>query len=239
VAKREKQKVPSEGGDPLNAMYQALERFISKVPKTDERKSDDPVVRARSIANTAAAKGALISGGLAIPPGPLGLLTVIPDLIAIWKLQAQMVADIAGCFGKTGFLTREQMVYCLFKHAAAQFVRDLVTRVGERFLVRRVSLRAMQTILQKIAGRVTQRIVGKALARWLPIVGAIGVGAYAYYDTAQVGKTAIELFKENLSLESGASPRRKGINRSKRKKRKPRSPSQPKSQRRGQSLGQS
>jgi len=224
MAKRQAQIVSSDGADPLNATYQALERFISNVPKTDERKSDDPVARARSIANTAAAKAALISGGLAIPPGPLGLLTVIPDLIAIWKLQAQMVADIAGCFGKTAFLTREQMVYCLFKHAAAQLVRDLVTRVGERLLVRRVSLRAMQTILQKIAGRVTQRIVGKALARWLPIVGAIGVGAYAYYDTAQVGKTAIELFQENLSLEPNAPRRGKGINRSKPKKRKPRSP---------------
>jgi uncharacterized protein (DUF697 family) len=231
MAKRKVQIVPKEDGDPLNATYQALERFISNVPKTDEHKSGDPVARARSIANTAAAKGGLISGGLAIPAGPLGLLTVIPDLIAIWKLQAQMVADIAGCFGKTAFLTREQMVYCLFKHAAAQFVRDLVTRVGERLLVRRVSLRAMQTILQRIAGRVTERVIGKAVARWLPIAGAIGVGAYAYYDTAQVGKTAIELFKENLSLEPGASPRRKRIKSSKRKKRKLRSSTQPKSPR--------
>ncbi len=130
VAKRQTQIVSSEGNDPLSAMYPALERFISNVPKTAERKSDDPVVRARAIANTAAAKAALISGGLAIPPGPFGLLTVIPDLIAIWKLQAQMVADIAGCFGKASLLTREQMVYCLFRHAAAQLVRDLVTRVG-------------------------------------------------------------------------------------------------------------
>src|ERR1700726_2858348 len=163
MAKRNAQLVPSSGNDPLTAAYQALERFISNVPKTDEHKSDDPVARARTIANTAAARAALISGGLAIPPGPLGLVTVIPDLIAIWKLQAQMVADIAGCFGKTAFLTREQMIYCLFKHAAAQLVRDLVTRLGERVLVRRVSLRAMQDTLQKIAGRVTQRIIGKAL----------------------------------------------------------------------------
>ena len=220
MAKKNAQIVPSNGDDPLKTVYRALERFISNVPKTDEHKSRDPVARARTIANTSAAKAALISGGLAIPPGPLGLATIIPDLIAIWKLQAQMVADIAGCFGKTAFLTREQMIYCLFKHAAAQLVRDLVTRVGERVLVRRVSLRAMQKILQKIAGRVTQRIIGKALSRWLPIVGAIGVGAYAYYDTAQVGKTAIELFQENLTVEPTASPRRKSVKRSQRRKRK-------------------
>jgi uncharacterized protein (DUF697 family) len=185
----------------LSKLYKVLERFISNVPTTDEHESKDPLARARSIANAAAAKAALVSGGLALPPGPLGLATIIPDLIAIWKIQAQMVADIAGAFGKTAFLTREQMIYYLFKHVAAQFVRDLVVRVGERFLVRRVSLRAMQQIIQKIAGRITQRVIGKAISRWLPLVGAVGVGAYAYYDTARVGKTAIELFEKDLRVE--------------------------------------
>ena len=49
--------------------------------------------------------------------------------------------------------------------------------------------------------RVGQRMTSSAIARWLPIVGAVGVGAYAYYDTAQVGRTAIALFTENLRLE--------------------------------------
>jgi hypothetical protein len=187
-------------GNTLDKVYKAIERFISDVPSTDEHKGKDPLARSRHIANTAAAKAALLSGGLALPPGPIGFATIIPDLIGIWKLQAQMVADIAGVFGKKAFLTREQMLYCLFKHAAAQLVRDLVTRVGERLLIRRVSLEAMERIIRKAAGRVTQRVIGKALSRWLPIVGAVGVGAYAFYDTAQVGKTAIDLFQRNLEL---------------------------------------
>jgi hypothetical protein len=187
-------------GNTVNKLYKAIERFISDVPSTEEHKGKDPLARARHIANSAAAKAALLSGGLALPPGPIGFATIIPDLIGIWKLQAQMVADIAGVFGKKAFLTREQMLYCLFKHAAAQLVRDLVTRVGERLLIRRVSLEAMERIIRKAAGRVTQRVIGKALSRWLPIVGAVGVGAYAFYDTAQVGKTAIDLFQRNLEL---------------------------------------
>jgi uncharacterized protein (DUF697 family) len=188
--------------DALRKLYKALERFISNVPNTDEHESRNPQTRAHAIANAAAAKAALVSGGLALPPGPLGFATIIPDLIAIWKIQAQMVADIAGTFGKTAFLSRQQMLYCLFKHAAAQLVRDLVTRVGERLLVRRVSLRFIQQIIRKIAGRITQRVIGKAISRLLPIVGPLAVGAYAYYDTAQVGKTAIEFFQEDLEVEA-------------------------------------
>lgn len=107
----------SDDGDdkPLNKLYKALERLISNIPTTDENASKDAHARAHSIVNAAAAKAAFVSGGLALPPGPLGFATIIPDLIAIWKIQAQMVADIAGAFGKTACLTREQMLYCLFK----------------------------------------------------------------------------------------------------------------------------
>jgi hypothetical protein len=37
-------------------------------------------------------------------------------------------------------------------------------------------------------------MAGRGIARWLPVVGAIGVGAYARYDTRQVARTAIALF---------------------------------------------
>jgi hypothetical protein len=132
-------KVDSESGVSQKVAQLVLD-FIGTIPNTNEHKSADPKKRAQSIASTAAAKAALASGGLAIPPGPLGLLTIVPDLVVVWKIQAKMIADIAAAYGKSD-LTREQMIYCLFRHVAAQAVRDLVVRVGERFLVRRVSLR--------------------------------------------------------------------------------------------------
>ena len=110
-----------------------------------------------------------------MPPGPLGWLTIAPELLAVWKIQAQMVSDLAGIHGKTATLTREHMVYCLFRHTAAQLLRD-------------------------VAVRVAQRSAGGSIARWLPVVGAFGVGAYAFYDTSQVAGTAIELFEKGVVL---------------------------------------
>lgn len=184
----------------------AILNFVGFVPKTDERKSRDPDRDTRRIANSAAAKAAMTAGSLALPPGVLGWLTILPEMIAVWRIQAQMVADIAGIYGQNASLSREQMIYCLFRHTAAQALRDLVVRVGERFLVRQVSLRTFQTVARKVGIRVTQQSIGKGLARWVPIVGAVGVGAYAYYDTAKVGQTAIELFQREIEIE--AAPRR-------------------------------
>jgi len=180
---------------------EAILNFIGRVPISEEHRSRNPAERARSIANSAAARAALMAGSLALPPGPLGWLTILPELVAVWKIQAQMVADIAGIYGKDAALTREQMIYCLFRHAAAQAVRDLVVRVGERLLVQSVSIRTLQGIAQRIGVRITQQAIGKGISRWVPVVGALGVGAYAYYDTGQVARTAIELFRHEAEID--------------------------------------
>jgi hypothetical protein len=193
---------PDSGQNPAQKLLHALEVFITKIPTSEEHKNKNPHKKANAIVITAASKSALISSTLAIPPGPTGLLTIIPDLIAIWKVQAQMVADIAGVFGKSASLTQEQMIYCIFKHTAAHVVGELVSRVGERLLVRRASLRVIQRVLQKIAPRITQRVIGSTVSRWIPIIGPLAIGGYAYYDTAQAGKTAIEFFESDIVIES-------------------------------------
>ena len=136
-----------------------------------------------------------------MPPGPIGWLTILPELVAVWKIQAQMVADIAAIYGKKAFLTREQMLYCLFRHMAAQAVRDFVAYAGERVLFRRVTLHALQTAAKKVGIRITQRAIGKGIGRWIPVLGALGVAAYAYYDTGQVAATAIDLFQKDIEIE--------------------------------------
>jgi hypothetical protein len=174
--------------------------FVSKTPKTAELANPSPRERARAIANRAALQASAVSGTLALPPGPAGLLTIVPELVAVWRIQAGMVADIAGAFGKTNVM-REQMLYCMFRHSAAQAVRDLVVRAGERYLVRKASLRVIEAAAARIGIRLTRRVIAKSVSRWLPVVGALGVAGYAYYDTAQVASTAIALFERESSIE--------------------------------------
>jgi len=177
----------------------ALGELISRIPASSEVRVVDAATRARELTKTAALKAATISGSLALPPGPLGLVTVLPDLYAVWRVQAKLVSDIAAVYGQTAFLSQESMAWCLFRHAAAQAVRDVVTRIGERVVVNRTSLRALETILTRLGVVTTQRLLQKGAARFIPMVGALGVAAYAYYDTGQVGHTAIDLFGKEIT----------------------------------------
>ncbi|HEX5306114.1 MAG TPA: hypothetical protein VFW82_08520 [Dyella sp.] len=207
--------VPSSGGStqvpavivPVDhsRVTQAILDFVSQIPASKVASSADPHAEARQLGQRAAQRAALTAGSLALPPGPLGWLTVLPELIAIWRIQAQMVSDIAAAYGMQATLGREQMLWCLFRHTAAQAFRDLVVRMGDRLLFRRVSHAVVERIAKQIGVKLGQRAAGKGLARWLPVVGALGVGAYAYYDTGQVAATAIELFSGEVVHEGDAS----------------------------------
>lgn len=176
--------------------------LVGQVPDSDETASRSPQRRARTIAAAAAGKAALAAGTLALPPGPLGWLTILPELAAIWRIQRQMVADIAGVFGASADLTRSHMLHCLFRHAAAQALRDLGVQVGARLLIQDVPLRAIERIAARIGVDLSRRLVGRGLARWLPVAGAVGVAGYAWYDTRQVARTAIALFAASGTVDA-------------------------------------
>jgi len=173
----------------------SIMKIVSKVPTSECVPTSNSEAEAQRLIFIAKSKAAAIAGGLALPPGPLGMLTILPDLILIWNIQSQLVADIAALYGKTAFLKKEAMVYCLFRHGVSSLTRDLVVRVGERVLVRRVSLRFMQKILNQIGIEVTQKVLSRGVSRWVPGIGACVISAYAWYDTNKVGETAIAYFK--------------------------------------------
>jgi hypothetical protein len=195
--------------DFLDYLIGVLERVTSTVPGSPEAQRPEPAQRAQELTMAAASNAGAIAGALALPPGPLGLVTVIPDLVAVWTIQRQLVADIAACYGKSAELRRETMIYCLFRHAAAQIVRDLVVRVGTRLLLRQATVQTMERSLQRIGVAVSRRALGRGVARWLPLAGAVGVGAYAFYDTVQVGKTTREFFDSEFE-RAGAEQERPG-----------------------------
>src|SRR6185295_9231040 len=78
-----------------------IERVIAQVPQARVGAMPNPAEAAERIAREAARNAALVSASLALPPGPLGMLTVLPDLYLIWKIQRQLVADIFAIHGRT------------------------------------------------------------------------------------------------------------------------------------------
>ncbi|WNO03821.1 hypothetical protein [Rhodoferax mekongensis] len=172
----------------------ALLDIVVAVPESQETVQKNADVRAHAIARKAARQASMMAATLSLPPGWMGWLTVVPEMVGVWKIQAQMVADIAALHGKQSSLGKDQMLYCLFKHVSAQLFRDFAVRAGERAVVRSSTMKALEALALQISGKLLGSALKKSASRWIPLAGAVGVGAYAYYDTLQVAKSAHQLF---------------------------------------------
>ena len=183
----------SSGSARHGAIVDALERVIADIPLPSTQAVDHPGDAASAIARRAARRAAVLSGSLALPPGPLGFATLLPDLYLIWQTQRHMVSDMFGVYGLSAELTRSHMLYCLFRHAASHVLRDVAVRGGQRLVVRQLSGSVLRSTLGDVGVIVSQRVAGNAAGRWIPLAGAAAVGAYAYWDTMQVAGTAKRL----------------------------------------------
>ncbi|MBK8284481.1 MAG: hypothetical protein IPK97_06130 [Ahniella sp.] len=89
----------------------------------------------------------------------------------------------------------------IFWHIAAHAVRDLVVRLGERVLVKQTSIVVLQRIAERIGVKVTHGALCKSESRWMPNIGALGVGGEAFYGTAQIANSARDLFSRDIDIE--------------------------------------
>lgn len=172
-----------------------LFELITDIPESLYSPTENSDDKINKLIRQAAIKASAVSATLSVPAGVTGVLTSIPDIAAIWRIQAQLVSDIAATYGKFAQLSREAMVWCLFRHSAAQLVRDIAVRTGSRIVVQKLSLAALEVLLKKIGLKISTKILGKIALRAIPAIGAIGNGAYSFYDTYEVGKTAAAYFK--------------------------------------------
>lgn len=202
----QKSNLPKALVGPLHAVFRLV---TGGIPESKEAgKAKRPYDRAKEITQKSCAKAAAVSGGLALPVGPLGMLTVLPDLVIVWRIQSQMVVDIATAFGHKKPLTEEDLLTCLFSHVAGTAMReyersipldqkektgksvldllDRFTRAGSRDVAVRVSKQIGQAVFERVAKRAASRIV--------PLAGAAIVSAYAALDTKEVARTAVEMF---------------------------------------------
>ncbi len=180
---------------------EAIRSLVAEALPSLEPSAPNPKHRARQLAERAAWKAAGVSATLSIVPGPLGVLTIVPALMEIWRIQRQLVSDIAACYGQSPRLTRTVMVYCLFRHGSATVFKETVVQLGGRLLVREASLATFQKLIEKVSLNVTQRVIGQFISRWLPLVGSAAIGAYTYHDTKRVAATAIDTFEKEIEAE--------------------------------------
>ncbi|EOQ96487.1 hypothetical protein LEP1GSC195_3504 [Leptospira wolbachii serovar Codice str. CDC] len=155
----------------------------------------------QELVQNASFKSGLVSATCSLPPGPLGILSILPELLFMYRIQGHLILDIAALYGKEVQVTKELLLYCLFKHGGAHVFRKIIEESSLKILIRPTTVKVFQTMLEKLGLLISKSIIRKQFARWIPIGGAIVTGTFAYYDTKRVGKTAMDLFSKEIHAE--------------------------------------
>lgn len=190
--------VKSEGFlEGLIELFAGLEDYRSPYAPTIQ----PPDNLIQELVQNASFKSGLVSATCSLPPGPLGILSILPELLFLYRIQGHLILDIAALYGKEVQVTKELLLYCLFKHGGAHVFRKIIEESSLKILIRPTTIKVFQTMLEKLGLMISKSLIRKQFARWIPIGGAVVTGTFAYYDTKRVGKTAMELFSKEIHAE--------------------------------------
>ena len=143
---------------------------------------------------------ALISGSISLIPGPLGMAAALPELVLVFRNQLQMVCDIGRAMGKDREMSTE-LLLGIFARSLGVGAMGVMTIHSGKVLVRRSSLRILQSIIAALGGKITQRALKGMIGKWLPGIGAMAMGYYSRYTTIEMGQKAVEIFGMEIETE--------------------------------------
>jgi uncharacterized protein (DUF697 family) len=142
-----------------------------------------------------------ISTCAGMTPGLWGFFTIVPELIAITKLQINLVYKLAKFYGKANKLTAS-IIFNIFATAMGVGEQKIFMRqVGPRVIVKALSSQTIRKMAPQIGKRVSSRIMRRGFARWIPMLTAPAFGYFSMSMTEKIAYVADEIFLPDLEME--------------------------------------
>ncbi len=182
--------------DSLNDMFERTindrkKHFVDRPNELPQRKDIDAIIN--KWANT----NAVVAGAAGLVPGPWGMLAAVPEIVAVIGNQTKMIFDLGVAHGQHRFL-RSELVIGILMSSMGSGGGSLLAVQGGKLLVRRASLQVMQKVITMLGGKVTQQLLKSMVGKWLPVVGAAAMAAWARYTTKKLGEHACEMLSKEI-----------------------------------------
>jgi len=161
-----------------------------------------------SLAKKIISRRAFKSGGIGAVCGLGGFITLpitMPsDMYLTFRIQARMVLAIAHVYGWN--IHDEEgatdILLVMGGNAGVNALKSLGVKMGQEYTKKAVQKHITREVMKKINKVISRKIITKAgeksavsFAKAVPIVGAPIGGAFDYFGTLAVGKTALKFYK--------------------------------------------
>lgn len=148
-------------------------------------------------------KNMLYNSGIAaasgLLPGPLGYISIIPELVLIVKNQLTMIYDIAFHHEKSGNITPTYFttLYFMLYHKVLGSKEIVISETDFQ--------KTQQSLQERLTGAIVIQIMSRLgrsmVCRWLPVIGATALAIWAGYETKKLGALSIKYFSEAENVD--------------------------------------
>ncbi len=176
-----------------------LENILDTLtPNADEIRVDGtPPEMTRKAARAAF----LISTGASIPTGPMGLATIIPELISLTKIQISLIYKVAKFYNHEAKVN-QPIILAVFGSAMGVVLKHVISsEVGSRVIVKTLGSEGTQKITREIGEKIGAGLLRRGFGRWLPLLLAPVFGYFSLSLTRRIGQEAEKLFRQEIEMQ--------------------------------------
>lgn len=179
-----------------------VEEYVNQLRKLN------PDIGNEELSKKIVSRRSLKAGGIGAICGLGGLITLpvtMPaDLYYCFRIQARMVLSIAHIFGWNihGEDTAMDILLVMGGNTSISAIKGAGIKIGQEFAKKSVDKYITREVMKRINKVISRRIITKAgeksfvsFAKLVPVVGAPIGGAFDYFGTRAIGKTALAFYK--------------------------------------------
>ncbi len=144
----------------------------------------------------------LLSTGAGMPMGPIGLATIVPELIGLMKIQINLIYRIAKYYNQDAKMSATLILFILGNALGVVLKHAVAEKIGAQLAARSLSAEGTKKLSRKIGEKIGTEILQKAAGRWVPFVLAPVFGYFSLSMTRKVGREAEKALSQIIEVSA-------------------------------------
>jgi hypothetical protein len=177
--------------DAISERQDWIEKVLSSL--LSYKDEAEPVGTPDEMIDEAARKAFKISTALGLIPGPIGFVSIIPEVVALTKLQINLIYRIARHYNRRETVDEEIILLILANVMGVAGGEALIRKAGAALVIKSANTRAVRALARRIGTRIIDRAAEKAIGRWIPLLTAPLFGYFSRSLTRRIGMEANRL----------------------------------------------
>jgi len=165
-----------------------LEKILSSL--LSYKDDAEPVGTPDEMIDEAAQKAFKVSTALGLIPGPIGFVSILPEVVALTKLQINLIYRIARHYDRAEMVDKEIVLLILATVMGVAGGEALIRKAGTTLVVKTANAKVVKVLARKIGTHTIDAAAERAIGRWIPLLTAPLFGYFSRSLTRRIGEEA-------------------------------------------------